>query len=262
MRGRTQRRLRPNQQQLSEDQVEDLFSTLDETGHIAEDGRIASTVDPLNPDTSPAGINEKRINRRAMLVVIVAAVLIVGAQVAFSVFRRVSADSLADSVTVETVSTALRLGVEWGDGFTQFPEDYVVEEADEGTGRIEVTVTNTQSSDMLTCFASSQIQAAALSINALLNPNIYRVVYHVNVYVDTNGNIQSESALGLPSAEGELTSFITFIWTKETSDSGTSLSCTVSGMDEEMAEELRLQLGSSSSATEEDEEPQETASTS
>ncbi len=252
MRARMRRRLCPDSHCLSNDKVEQLFASVDETGHTThtihanKDAYEIARFDPLDPAASPAALNERRINRRAVLVVLIAAVLIVGAQVGFSVIRRMYASSLADSATVETVSTALRLGVEWGDGFTQFPDNYVVQEADEGTGCIEVMVINTQSSDVLECFSSSQIQAAALSVNALLNPNINRVVYHVNVYVDNNGNIQAQSVLGLPSPEGELTGLFTFIWTKEITDAGITLSCTVRGMDEEMTNELRSQLASPS----------------
>ena len=65
-----------------------------------------------------------------------------------------------------------------------------MQEADENTGRIEVTVVDSTSSSALECFSSSQVQATAFSVNALLNPNIDTVVYHVSVHADEDGAMQ------------------------------------------------------------------------
>ena len=80
------------------------------------------------------------ITKTAMAVVIGILVLIVGMQVGYGVMRRLNTANLSESVSVDTVSTALKGGLEWGNGFTQFPLDFTVDEADERTGTVEVTV--------------------------------------------------------------------------------------------------------------------------
>lgn len=244
------RRLRPGPGSLPADEAERLFATVDETGHVDEErsraeherrssGRSAVEVDPLDPEADPSGADaERRANRRAVVAVVVAVSLVVLVQVAFAFVRRGSASALSEDVSVASVSSAMRLGVEWGDGFTQFPEDFVVQEADEATGRIEVSVTSTGSHDVLDCLSRSQIQATALSVNALLNPDIDTVIYHVNVYVDEDGDLRADAGSPL-SARAELTGFMTFVWTKETTEEGITFSCTISGVDEDMADELR-----------------------
>ena len=41
--------------------------------------------------------------------------------------------SLSDRANAETVSHAMDSGVEWGNGFTQFPREFTVNEASEKT---------------------------------------------------------------------------------------------------------------------------------
>ncbi len=101
--------------------------------------------------------------------------------------------NLSESVSVDTVSTALKGGLEWGNGFTQFPLDFSVDEADERTGTVEVTVLDTSSANELELLSNGQIQAAALATNALLNDKIDRVVYNVHAYIDEDSNIQHDS---------------------------------------------------------------------
>ena len=234
--------------------VDELFSTLDETGHTNPEAAqkqharrrakgVSVEIDPLDPDADPSGSDvERHINRTAMLFVIVFLAIVLILQVSCSIVRRTSSDGLAETTNVRTVTNAMKLGVEWGDGFTQFPEEFSVQEASEDTGRVEVTVTNTSSADALQCFSSSQIQATALSTTALMNPNIDTVVYHVNVHVDDNGNYQRTWLFGLIRPQGEVRSFMTFVWTKKPVEGGVQLSCVIIGVDEEMAEQLRDQM--------------------
>lgn len=234
----------------SDQEVEELFSNVDETGHTnaakarVEHGRRAKgkesvAYDPLSGE-DPSGSDITRVlNRAATIFVLVALGIVLVFQLSCSVMRRASTASLSDDVDVRSVTSAIRLGVEWGDGYTTFPQDFTVQEADETTGRVEVTVRNTSTADMLDMFSKSQVQAAALSINALLNPNIKVVVYRVNVYVDASGNIQTPSIFGLSQPSGELKTFVTFIWTKTTTEQGVQFNCTIAGVDSEMAEELR-----------------------
>ena len=177
------------------DEVEAIFSDVDETGHTnASKARKERTrrrarkaaveVDPLSGD-DPSGSNVgKTMTRAAIAVLIVLLVAVVVSQVACGLVRRAGTAQLAEHVDSASVNTALRNGVEWGDGFTQFPEDYTVLEANEESGTIEVSVVDTASKNELECLAGSQIQAAALSVNALLNPNINQVIYHVDVHID------------------------------------------------------------------------------
>ena len=138
---------------------------------------------------------------------------------------------------------ALDGGLEWGGGFTQFPQDFSVQEADENTGRIEVSVVDTTSSNALLCFSNSQIQATAFSINSLLNPRIDTVIYHVNVHMSEDGQIQKSSLFGFMRPTGELSPFITFIWTKNTSRDGqVHFNCMISGVDADLQETLRKQI--------------------
>lgn len=232
------------------DEIQELFSKVDETGHNNEDNArrqhrhrkekgTALDVDPLSNE-DPSGSNvEKIIAKTAIAFVVVLLVVVVLAQVSCGVARRANTANLSENVTVKTVSSALKGGVEWGNGFTQFPEDFTVQEADENTGRVEVTVTDTSSEDAMECFAGSQIQATAFAINALLNPNIDVVIYHVDVHVDSSGNFEKSAFFGFLQPTGDLKSFMTFIWTKNTSSSGVNFTCTITGVDSDIMAELK-----------------------
>ena len=160
---------------LNADEAEALFAKVDETGHTDEERArrerrhrkekgTSVDVDPLTGD-DPSGSNvEKVIARTAVGFVLLFLVGVVVFQVGFGVIRRANTANLSENANVRTVASALRGGVEWGNGFTQFPEDFSVQEADENTGRIEVTVTDTSSEKALECFAGSQVQATALSL--------------------------------------------------------------------------------------------------
>jgi hypothetical protein len=243
----------------SASEVTKLFADVDETGHTnASTARKerhhrkktgkALDIDPL-ADEDPSGSNvEKIIRKVATTFVVVVLVLVIVAQVSCGVIRRARTADLSNDVSVRTVTAALEGGVEWGNGFTQFPDDYTVDEADETTGRIEVTVIDTSSADALECLSGSQIQATALAINSLLNPNINTVVYHVSVHEDANGKFQKSAALGLIKPTGDIKSFVTFTWTKNLADTnnGFSWSCTISGIDSDLAAKIKSQISNSS----------------
>ena len=233
------------------DEVEALFADVDETGHTnASKARkehkrrrakkAAVEVDPLSgADPSGSSIGEL-ITKTAVGFVVVLLLVVVLSQVACGVARRAGTAQLAKGVDVKSVASALRNGVEWGNGFTQFPEDYTVQEADENAGTIEVTVVDTSSKDEMECLSGSQIQAAALSVNALLNPNIKQVVYHVNVHVGDDGKFQQSTLFGFLKPTGTVRQFATFIWTKSTTSSGGfNFNCMITGLDAEAAENLR-----------------------
>ena len=241
---------------LTADEAEALFSTVDHTGHSDEERArrqrahrkekgVSLDIDPLSEE-DPSGSNVgKVITKTAVSFVAIFLVLVVAGQVAFGVVRRSNTASLAEDANVRTVASALRGGVEWGDGFTQFPEDFSVQEADENTGRIEVTVIDTSSQNALDCFAGSQVQATAFGVNALLNPNIDTVVYHVNVHVGEDGKMQRSTLFGFLKPTGDVSSFMTFVWTKTQSESGVNFSCRITGIDDTVQEELRDQVTTS-----------------
>lgn len=239
---------------LTADEAEELFSKVDETGHTnvetAQRQRrhrhLTGTgvdIDPLSAD-DPSGSNVgKTIAKAAAIFVVGFFVLIVGTQLVFGYVRRSNTANLSTNVNVRTVASALRGGVEWGNGFTQFPEDFSVQEADENAGRVEVTVIDTTSETVLEALAGSQVQAAAFSTNALLNQNINTVTYHVQVYLDAQGKIATSSFFGFVKPSGNLTSLMTFVWTKTyTEDGGVRFNCTITGIDENMQDVLREQI--------------------
>ena len=240
--------------ELTLDEVEALFADVDETGHTnASKARKersrrrlhlhGTDVDPLSGE-DPSGSNVgKTMTRAAILVVAALLAVVIISQVACGVIRRAGTAQLANKVDNAAVSSALRNGVEWGDGFTQFPQDYTVLEANEESGRIEVTVVDTSSSDELECLAGSQIQAAALSVNALLNPNVTQVVYHVDVHQDADGNFLQSEFFGFIKPKGTIRRFATFIWTKSsTTNGGFNFNCMITGLDETAAENLRSKV--------------------
>ena len=241
---------------LTADEAERLFSTVDHSGHSDEERArrerahrrekgVSLEIDPLSGE-DPSGSNvDRTITRTSVIFVVVFLVVVVAGQVAFGLIRRFNTANLSDEATVSTVADALRGGVEWGGGFTQFPQDFSVQEADENTGRIEVTVIDTSSSSALECFSGAQVQATALAVNALLNPNINTVVYHVNVHVGEDGNMERSELFGFLKPTGDVSTFMTFVWTKTQSASGVNFSCTIAGIDEKVQAELRDQVTTS-----------------
>lgn len=241
---------------LDADAAEELFSKVDETGHPNEEraaqervrrasGSDVIEIDPLS-GSDPSGSNvEKVITRTAVLFVLIFLAIVVALQVSCGLIRRANTANLTESVTVRTVASALRGGVEWGNGFTQFPEDFTVQEADENTGRVEVTVTDTTSKDVLECYAGSSVQAQAFAINALLNAKINTVVYHVSVHRDDQGNLQKSELFGFLKPSGDSTPIFTFTFSKTQSSDGVNITMVITGADETIQSELRDQIATS-----------------
>lgn len=243
-------------------QVEELFAGVDETGHdnaaVAEKehthrkrtGR-GLDIDPL-ADEDPSGSNvEKVIRKTAVWMVLIILAIVVVSQVSCGIARRARTADLSSNVNVRTVTAALEGGVEWGNGFTQFPTDFTVDEADETTGRVEVSVIDTSSKDALECLSGSQIQATAFAINALLNPDINTVIYHVSVHEDAKGNFLQAGFFGLIKPEGNVKSFMTFTWKKNQSSSSTGFdwTCTISGVDADTAAKIKASVSPENSNT-------------
>lgn len=240
---------------LSPAEAEELFSKVDNSGHtneeVAERQRRhrkefghGVDVDPLSLE-DPSGSNVGKILARAGAVILVVFIgTIVFIQIYVENARIANTANLSNNVNVRTVADALDGGVEWGSGFTQFPQDFSVQEADQNTGRIEVTVVDTTSKNALECFSNAQIQATAFSVNSLLNPKIDTVIYHVNVHMDENGSIQKSSFFGFFRPTGDLAPFMTFIWTKTTTPTSGQVrfNCTISGVDDELQATLRDQI--------------------
>ena len=252
----------PKREPLSQEEAAELFSHLNESGLIdpelgESDGEARSaaqrarqmSIDPLStqdPSGSKAG---DAISKTALACIIAVLVIVVGAQIGYGLIRRLNTANLSISVDVESVTQAMESGVEWGNGFTQFPSEFTVDEASETTGVVEVSVLDTDSENELELLSNSQIQASALATNALLNDKINRVIYNVYALVDEDGNIQHDSLFGLVKASGERTAILTFIWTKSQSDTASSLDweLTIIGMDEATTEAIQEQVNSVSS---------------
>ena len=231
---------------LAPEEVEELFSKIDASGVVRSE-RSEPAVDPLS-DEDPSGSKvASSISRMGIAFIAGIIIFVVGMQVGYGVMRRLNTANLSDTVTTETVSRALEGGVEWGNGFTQFPAEFTVEEADELTSVVEVSVVSAEAENELELFSNSQIEAAALATNALLNDNINRVVYNVSAYVDEDGNIVAGNGEG---QEARLV--FTFIWTKNKSEASSNIDwgLRIVGMDEEIAGRIQTQVNSVSSLIE------------
>lgn len=248
--------------QLTPDEVVELFSELDESGVIDPDrsrakrtGRRAAkraSVDPLSAQDPSGSQVGRTISRTAGLVIVGVLVLILGMQIIYGVSRRLNTANLSERANVDTVTHAMESGVEWGNGFTQFPRTFTVDEADEKAGTVEVSVVDTDSRNELELLSNSQIQASALATNALLNDKINRVVYNVYTLVDDNGNFQHDRLFGFLPASGTRRAMLTFIWTKSqsTSTSNIDWELKIIGMDDDTAAAIQKQVNSVSSLTE------------
>ena len=239
---------------LSGDEAEKLFAAVDETGHTNEESAHKQRrenaqsfeFDPL-AGVDPSGANtDQLITRSAIIFVSVFLVLVVILQVGWGYVRRVTTATLAEDASMRSVVSALNMGVEWGGGFTQFPSEFTVQEADERTHRIEVTVIDASSSSELDAFATAQVQASALSVNALLNPNIDTVVYHVKVRRDEEGRFQKSAFFGFLRPTGASLPFMTFVWTKNASQEGVRFNCAITGVDKQTQERLHSTITSKS----------------
>lgn len=248
--------------QLTPDEVVELFSELDESGVIDPDrsrakrtGRRAAkraSVDPLSAQDPSGSQVGRTISRTAGLVIVGVLVLILGMQIIYGVSRRLNTANLSERANVDTVTHAMESGVEWGNGFTQFPRTFTVDKADEKAGTVEVSVVDTDSRNELELLSNSQIQASALATNALLNDKINRVVYNVYTLVDDNGYFQHDRLFGFLPASGTRRAMLTFIWTKSQSASTSNIDweLKIIGMDDDTAAAIQKQVNSVSSLTE------------
>lgn len=243
--------------EMTPEEAEQLFSELDESGILdpnrgagkEKKRRARVKIDPLSEQDPSGSQVSKTISRTAILVILGVFVFVLGMQIVYGVSRRLNTANLSDRANVDTVSQAMESGVEWGNGFTQFPALFEVDEASEKTGTIEVSVTDTDSKNELELLSNSQIQASALATNALLNERINRVVYNVYALVDSEGAFQHDRLFGFVPAQGMRRAMLTFVWTKAQSDSPSNIDweLKIVGMDDELAEAIQTQVNSVSS---------------
>lgn len=272
---------------MTPDEAEELFSELDASGVLdpdraaAREGRAkrrlfmrrtagatavaereaadrersrarAGKIDPLSEQDPSGSQVGKTISRTAVVVILGVFVFVLGMQIVYGVSRRLNTANLSDRTNSETVEHAMESGVEWGNGFTQFPRDFTVDEASEKTGVVEVSVVDTDFRNELELLSNSQIQASALATNALLNEEINRVVYNVYALVDESGAFQHDSLFGFIPARGARRAMLTFVWTKSQSSVPANIDweLKIIGMDDDLAEAIQEQVNSVSSLTE------------
>ncbi|MFR3312101.1 hypothetical protein [Collinsella stercoris] len=272
---------------MTPDEAEELFSELDASGVLdpdraaAREGRAkrrlfmrrtagatavaereaadrersrarAGKIDPLSEQDPSGSQVGKTISRTAVVVILGVFVFVLGMQIVYGVSRRLNTANLSDRTNSETVEHAMESGVEWGNGFTQFPRDFTVDEASEKTGVVEVSVVDTDFRNELELLSNSQIQASALATNALLNGKINRVVYNVYALVDESGAFQHDSLFGFIPARGARRAMLTFVWTKSQSSVPANIDweLKIIGMDDDLAEAIQEQVNSVSSLTE------------
>ena len=212
----------------------------------------AGKIDPLSEQDPSGSQVGKTISRTAVVVILGVFVFVLGMQIVYGVSRRLNTANLSDRTNSETVEHAMESGVEWGNGFTQFPRDFTVDEASEKTGVVEVSVVDTDFRNELELLSNSQIQASALATNALLNEKINRVVYNVYALVDESGAFQHDSLFGFIPARGARRAMLTFVWTKSQSSVPANIDweLKIIGMDDDLAEAIQEQVNSVSSLTE------------
>ncbi|MDY2777142.1 MAG: hypothetical protein SOU51_02010 [Collinsella sp.] len=245
---------------LTADEAKQLFSEIDDSGVLdptrsrdrSRRGTRRPRIDPLSEEDPSGSKVGKAISRTSLLVIVGVLAFVVGMQVVYGINRRLSTANLSENVDRSSVEHALESGVEWGNGFTQFPSDFTVEEADERTGTVEVTVVDTDSRNELELLSNSQIQAAALATNALLNNKIDRVVYNVCALVRKDGSFAHDAFFGFIPAQGSRRAILTFIWTKTPSSSTSYIDweLKIVGMDDKTAEKIQMQVNSLSNLIE------------
>lgn len=274
---------------LTSEEVVELFSELDESGvldpdrkkdrakrrslfararknggdeavsALVEDGKKSrrarrAAIDPLSEQDPSGSQVGKTISRTGALVIAGVLLFVLGMQVVYGVNRRLNTANLSENVDRFTVEHAMESGVEWGNGFTQFPATFSVDEADESSGVVEVTVVDTDSANELELLSNSQIQAAALATNALLNEKIDRVVYNVCALVNRDGSYAHDRLFGFVPASGTRKTILTFIWTKESSQYSNYIDwkLKIVGMDDSTTGKIQEQVNSVSSLIEND----------
>ncbi|QWT17622.1 hypothetical protein KPC83_00125 [Collinsella sp. zg1085] len=244
---------------LSPEEITRLFSQINEAGIVdIKRGNAQATpqraIDPLSL-TDPSGSTAGRaISRTALAVIVLVLFFVLVLQIGYGVGRRLSTANLSESASKINVEHALATGVEWGNGFTQFPAWSHVDEADEAAGLIKVSVTDTSSKNELELLSSTQVQSTALATNALLNEKIQRVVYNVYAITDRKGNIQHNKFFGFIPAQGTRRAILTYVWTKEVSEHSNYIDwkLKIIGMDDKVARKIQNQVNSVSSLIEAD----------
>ena len=98
---------------------------------------------------------------------------------------------------------------------------------------------------MLECYAGSSVQAQAFAINALLNPRINTVVYHVSVHRNDQGELQKSQLFGFLKPGGDATPIFTFTFSKTQSSDGVNITMVITGANNTIQEELRDQIATS-----------------
>lgn len=241
---------------LTDEEVVELFSKLDHSGQVADERRrpragrgYMGVLDPLSEQDPSGSRTSEAIGRASFTLVLLVIVFILGIQIAYGVIRRLNTANLSQSVSVESVTHAMESGLEWGDGFTQFPEDFQVEEASEKTGAVKVSVLDDTSKNELELLSHSQLQASALATNALVNDKVERVEYNVYALTDKKGNIRPKSFLGVIPGGKYRRAMLTFIWSKEVSEGSgyVDWKLQVIGLTDGMTEKIESQVNSVSS---------------
>ena len=100
--------------------------------------------------------------------------------------------------------------------------------------------------DVNAVFHTHSPYATAFAVNALLNPKINTVVYHVNVHMSADGEIERTRLFGFLRPTGDVTSYMTFVWTKtQSANGGVNFGCTITGINDAIQDEIRDQITTS-----------------
>ena len=100
--------------------------------------------------------------------------------------------------------------------------------------------------DVNAVFHTHSPYATAFAVNALLNPKINTVVYHVNVHMSADGEIERTRLFGFLKPTGDVTSYMTFVWTKtQSANGGVNFGCTITGINDAIQDEIRDQITTS-----------------
>ena len=86
------------------------------------------------------------------------------------------------------------------------------------------------------------IQATALAVNALLNPDIDVVVYHVDIHETKQGEPDTSKFFGLMQPSEEPRRFMTFVWSKHVTSEGVNFTSSITGVDAELMDKLQKEL--------------------
>ncbi len=153
--------------------------------------------------------------------------------------RRVSTESLGNQVSISTVVSAMNNGVEWGNGYTRSSPRTSPFRGDENTHRIEVTVTDDTSSDVLGVFSSSQHPGGRARDQRAHELDINTVIYNRERPRGQERQDPEDAALGLPCRRARSRAWMTFVWTKTSTAQGVRFNCSITGVDAATEKQLR-----------------------